>query len=377
MLRKVQDYATLYPDIPHFAIALGDVDMRMGLTAEGIANYKRAKIIDPDELRGDVALFDYYNRRDSQGEAVKYLSSVFRYPEVELTAKIALYKSFIETNVYLYRNFINDVDEASMSLMQTYPKDMQVRKLYTEHQLRKGNIDGALAFNKAGLEDGIYDYWSYQTIMEIEAFKKNFDATYSYIDKGYELFPDRTRDLNLLKVSLLTMTNEYEKAIVLVQNEIKEIEGDSLLSVYFGMLGDLYHTSEKNKQAYKAYEKALKYDAQNVVVLNNYSYYLSLEDRELDKALKMALIVLNKEPSNSTYIDTYGWILYKLKRYNEAREVVAKAVALDTTKSGSLMLHYGDILHKLGQKSLAEGYWKKALEYGEDAKEIEQRLNQK
>lgn len=377
MLKQVQDYAQLYADIPHFTIVLGDVYMRLGLTIEAVENYKKVKIIDPTELRGDVALFDYYNRRENQGEAVKYLSSVFKYSDIDLKAKITLYKNFIETNVYLYRNYFADVDEASMSLMQFYPKDMEVRKLYSEHLLRKGDIDGALAFNKVGYKDGIYDYSSFQMIMEIEAYKKNYDSMLTYLEKGYELFPDKTRDLNMIKVSLFSLTNRQDKAIEVLTGEIKAVEGDSLKSAYYGILGDIYHAMGKNKSAYKAYEKSLKYDSENIVVLNNYSYYLSLQDKELDKALKMALIVINKEPSNATYIDTYGWILYKLKRYNEAREVIAKAVALDTTKSSSLLLHYGDILYKLGQKSLAENYWKKALDLGEDKTMIEQRMNQK
>ncbi|MEG0499667.1 MAG: tetratricopeptide repeat protein [Rikenellaceae bacterium] len=377
MVKQVQDYVTFYDDIPNFVIILGDIYIRMGLGEQAVECYKRAKKIDPQDLRGDVALFDYYNRRQNQGEAVKYLSSLFKSQEIELSAKIALYKDMIETNVYLYRNFFTYVDDASMSLMSSYPENMEVRRLYTDHLLRKGDINGAREFNKAGLDGGVYDFESFQTILEIDAYNKNYDSMKVYIDKGLSLFPDKKKDLNMAKASYFSMTKQYPKAIELMEQLIKEASGDSLLCAYYGTLGDLYHAAGKSKQTYKAYDKALKYEPENVIVLNNYSYYLSLGEKDLDRALKMSLIVINKEPSNSTYIDTYAWILYKLKRYNEAREVIAKAVALDTTKSSSLMLHYGDILYKLGQKALAESYWDKALEYGEDPKEIEQRRNQK
>lgn len=377
MVKSVEDYVASYDDISNFVIILGDIYLRMGLSDKAIECYKRAKIIDPIELRGDVALFDLYYRRQNQGEAIKYLPSLFRATEIDLKAKIGLYKELVETNVYLYRNFFNYVDDASMSLMLSYPTNIEVRKLYSEHLLRKGEIKGALEFHKAGLEGGIYDFESLQMIMEIEAYNKNYDSMRVYIDKGISLFPDKTRELNMAKVSYYSMTNQYTKAIDLIEQEIKVITGDSLLGVYYGTMGDLYHSSGKNKQAYKAYDKALKHDPENIMVLNNYSYYLSVEEKYLDRALKMALVVINKDPSNSTFIDTYAWILYKLGRYNEAREMMAKAVALDTTKSSALVLHYGDILYKLGQKSLAESYWKKAQEYGEDQKVIEQRLNQK
>lgn len=376
-LAVVQEYAQLYNDIPQFVILLGDIYIRLGRNVEAVECYKRVKIIDPEELRGDVALFDFYNRRQNQAEAIKYLPSLFKFPEINVEAKIELYKEFIETNVYLYRNFFTYVDDAAMSLMLTYPNNMEVRALYSDHLLKKGDIDAALSFNKTGLENNIFDFNSYQMIMEIEAYNKNFDSMKVYLDKGLELFPEKARELNLAKMTYYTMTNQSPKAIELIEKEIKEVSGDSIKSVYYGILGDLYHSSNKNKPAYKAYEKALKHNPENIIVLNNYSYYLSLEEKNLDLALKMSLIVLNKEPSNSTYIDTYAWILYKLGRYNEAREIMAKAVALDTTKSSSLALHYGDILYKLGQRALAESYWNKALEYGEDQKVIEQRMNQK
>lgn len=377
MVKEVEDYVTLYDDIPNFVIVLGDIYLRMGLSDKAVESYKRAKEIEPRELRGDVALFDFYYKRQNQGEAIKYLPSLFRAPEIDLKAKMELYKEMVETNVYLYRNFYNYVDDASMSLMQSYPTNMDVRKLYSEHLLRKGELKGAMDFHKSGLDAGIYDFESFQMIMEIEAYNKNYDSMKVYIDRGLSLFPDKKRELNMANVSYYSMTNQYPKAIALIEQEIKEISGDSLLGVYYGTMGDLYHSAGKNKQAYKAYDKALKYDPENIMVLNNYSYYLSIEEKDLDRALKMSLIVLNKEPSNSTFIDTYAWILYKLGRYNEAREIIAKAVALDTTKSSALVLHYGDILYKLGQRSSAESYWKKALEYGEDQKVIEQRLNQK
>lgn len=377
MLASVEEYVTEFSDLPHFVLVAGDISMNIGKEAEAIAYYKRAKEIDPEELRGDVNLFDYYYRRQNQVEAIKYISSLFRADEIDVEDKIKLYRELIETNVYLYRNCFADVDNASITLMLAYPKNMDVRKIYTEHLLRKGDIDSALSFNKTGLESGAYDYDSFETIIQIEAFKKNFEAVDGYITRGIELFPEKISDFNFTRISLYATTKRTEEAIALINKEIKSTKNDSLRSIYYCILGDTYHAENKNKQSYKAYEQSIKYDAGNVVALNNYSYYLSLEEKDLEKALRMSKIVVDKEPSNSTYIDTYAWILYKLERYEEARKVIARAVALDTTKSSSLFLHYGDILYKLGERSLAEDCWRKALELGEKQDIIEQRIKQK
>ena len=54
-------------------------------------------------------------------------------------------------------------------------------------------------------------------------------------------------------------------------------------------------------------------------------------------------------PNQPTYQDTYGWVLYKLKRFNEAEEWLKKAVEGDD-KSPVVIEHYGDVLYQLNQK---------------------------
>ena len=112
------------------------------------------------------------------------------------------------------------------------------------------------------------------------------------------------------------------------------------------------------------------------MVLNNYAYFLSLEGRELERALAMASLVVTLTDNNPTYLDTQAWVLFKLGRIEEARKIMQKAVALDGQQSPELMLHYGDILHELGEQFMAEIYWRLALEKGYDARQIERRLAQ-
>ena len=75
-------------------------------------------------------------------------------------------------------------------------------------------------------------------------------------------------------------------------------------------------------------------------------------------------------------MDTYGWVLFKLGRTAEAKKALRQAVALDSRNSPELMVHYGDILHALGERFMAETYWRKALENGYDAREIERRFEE-
>ena len=118
-------------------------------------------------------------------------------------------------------------------------------------------------------------------------------------------------------------------------------------------------------EAYKAYDEALKYNDKNVVVLNNYAYFLSLEKKDLKKAERMSALAVKLEPNNSTYLDTYAWIFFVQGNYTLAK-IYHRERALPTIrpKSSELVDHYGDILFMSGDKEKALEQWKKAKEMG-------------
>jgi tetratricopeptide (TPR) repeat protein len=125
---------------------------------------------------------------------------------------------------------------------------------------------------------------------------------------------------------------------------------------------------------YAAYDNALRLNGDNAMVLNNYAYFLSEEERDLGKALEMSSKAIKLTQNNSTFLDTHAWILYLLDRKEEARTFMRQALSLDSEGNATLMLHYGDILFSLGEKFMAETYWKKALDAGAEKAEVERRL---
>ena len=142
-------------------------------------------------------------------------------------------------------------------------------------------------------------------------------------------------------------------------------------------MGDIYHMTEQAEEAYHCYDSALVYNPSNVLVLNNYAYYLSVEEKELDKAEQMSLRTIKAEPSNPTYLDTYAWILYKQQRYEEAYTYIEQALAADSVPSDVLYEHAGDICYRMGDTARAVDYWKQALEVQRKAEAVEQRLEKK
>ena len=197
----------------------------------------------------------------------------------------------------------------------------------------------------------------------------------------------------------MNSSKQYGQAVKAYRESLRYADTDSLRGVIWGMIGDTWHqqaaaevpgldesrTAKEGrsgpyrkamKECYKAYERSLAYSPDNPMVLNNYAYFLSLEERDLERALSMSSRAVALTDNNPTFLDTHAWVLFKLGRTDEAKKVLQKAVALDGQKSPELMVHYGDILHELGEQFMAEVYWKRALEKGYDARQIELRLEQ-
>ncbi len=137
-----------------------------------------------------------------------------------------------------------------------------------------------------------------------------------------------------------------------------------LLVDFYSRLGDTYHELKNHAESDKYYEKALALDPKNAFVLNNYSYYLSLRKENLEKAEKMSKLSNDLMPNQSSFLDTYAWVLYQMGRYEEAKVWIEKAIANSGSTNGVILEHYGDILFRLNKTQEAQEQWKKAKEAG-------------
>jgi len=146
---------------------------------------------------------------------------------------------------------------------------------------------------------------------------------------------------------------------------------------FLANLGDSYNQDKNNIKSDSCYDKALDLNPNDIYVLNNYSYYLSMRMEKLEKAEEMSKKSNELEPNNASYLDTYAWILYASKKYADAKVYMEKALAIDGNKNPVLLEHYGDILYRLDIKEIAFEYWNKAKIAGKGSDFLEQKIIEK
>jgi Tfp pilus assembly protein PilF len=110
-------------------------------------------------------------------------------------------------------------------------------------------------------------------------------------------------------------------------------------------MGDILHQKGLAEEAFAAYDSCLQWKDDNIGCLNNYAYYLSERGEQLDKAEVMSYKTVKAEPKNSTYLDTYAWILFMQERYSEAKIYIEQALQnLDDSLNNEVIIeHAGDI----------------------------------
>lgn len=179
----------------------------------------------------------------------------------------------------------------------------------------------------------------------------------SYLKKSVELKPDDITSLSSYAYTL-SQLKENDLAVKYLKQALTINPDDVNL---LGTLGLIYDSMEKWAECDSVYERALQIDSQNALVNNNYAYSLSERGERLDIALKMAEIAITSAPDNTSYLDTIGWVYFKLGKYNEAKNYLEKAIEIGG-ESAVMLEHLGDVMSKLGDTQKAKMLWQKAYE---------------
>ena len=180
----------------------------------------------------------------------------------------------------------------------------------------------------------------------------------NYLETAVELKPSDVNALSAYGFALGQLNKNEEAAEYISRALVLDPENVNLL----GQLGLIYNNLKQMAESDSLYELALQFDPQNALINNNYAYSLSERDLQLDRALEMIKIAIEADSSNSSYLDTYGWIFFKIGQYDKAFYYIKKAIDIDGTANAVLLEHLGDVLYKQGKKDEAIEYWKKALD---------------
>lgn len=332
--------------------------------------------IDPNDPETHLMLADYYEKLGQDDKAFSHLKIAFENPDLNIDDKIKILISYFN----LPEKFKSEREESDILmniLLRVHPNDARTHSIHGDFLFRDGkNAEAREAFRRAiSIDRTRYPIW--QQVMALDELLNDFDAMETDSRQAMELFPSEPYTY-LFNASANYHKKNYKRAIE-VANEGKDyVVGDKkMLAHFYSVMGDCYNALKEYPKSDEVYEKALNLDPENANIMNNWAYYLSLRNEKLEKAEQMSRKSNQLVKDNPAYEDTYAWILYKQKNYEEAKRWQERAIEHSKESNGTLLEHYGDILYQLGQKEKAIEYWKKAKSAGKHSDFLDKKLADK
>lgn len=358
-------------EIQHI-ISLGDINAGLGLSKTALELYNRAVDLDSSDMQGYLALANYY---DVKGDVPKYISvlaKLFSLDNAPVELKIKIFEGSFFTPAP-YRNNMTGIRMLAQTLQVLHSDNVEVQMLYGRFLAYVGLLEQARDHYLAMLDNGMENRALWDYILDICFYRKDNAQALEIVNRALAKYP---KDPMLIyrRITAQWLAQSGEEAIKSIKKALKEFTVDSIQGGLFALRGDIYHELQRDKQAFRDYDRALAINPDNALVLNNYAYFLALRDERLEDALAMAVRACELQKDFSTYMDTHAWVLFRLGRLDAAAAVQQSAIALDNTRSADILLHYGDILYAMGDDFMARTYWKRALDAGSDKKIIDERL---
>ena len=208
---------------------------------------------------------------------------------------------------------------------------------------------------------------------------QDYNAVIDLCEPATEYNPDEMAFYYFLGLAHF-QKDERDKALDAFRRGVSQINEESnpdFVSDFYAIMGQILHDKGLDDEAFAAYDSSLQWKDDNIEVLNNYAYYLSERGERLQKAEQMSYRTIKAEPTNSTFLDTYAWILFMQERYEEAKIYNDQALQNDSTVSGVIIEHAGDIYAMNKDMQQAVDYWKQAQKAGNDSKVLIRKIRQR
>ncbi|MBO7608845.1 MAG: tetratricopeptide repeat protein [Muribaculaceae bacterium] len=262
-------------------------------------------------------------------------------------------------------------------LLSQHPHEADIHTLYSDYLIARDDYKGAAEQQGYALDINPTDAAGWRKLMIIDIMAENYPAAISAAERALEYNPD-SLDLYQYIAPAYFQMKQYDKALATYQKAITLVDSTDMetRSDLIGGMGDVYFEMGDTVKSFQHYEQALELFPLNLGIMNNYAYFLSLAEQNLDKAEKMSAMTVKAYPDNATYLDTYAWVLYKKGEMEKALEYIKRAIDNDDSPSSDLLEHYGDILESSGEHEQAVEQWKKALLLAPDNESLKKKTKE-
>jgi len=372
-LEEIEKVMSLFPETVQFRVVAAELCLKSGKEEEAAGYYQEILEVDSLNIFALTNLTDYYRQKGDFRNSYKYLAKSFASKQIDVNRKKAILSYYLsdEEQVSAYSRELSNVIEV---LAETHPEESDICLLAADFYIQTQDYNLAYHHlkNYLKLQKGTYNIYM-QTIMLANAAGLN-DELLEISEKALQQYPD-SADIRFFRGIALYQTGKYEDLIA----NFDGIPSDGFSNPDYAsqvamLIAEAYYRTDNFEKSDSIFESLIREEPDNYIVLNNYSYYLAERGDKLDQAKAWSYMVVTKNPDNATYLDTYAWVLYKLRSYEEAERYILFALDKGGENDPEVNEHAGDIQLALGSFNIARSYYQKAIILGGDKSKLEEKI---
>lgn len=375
--REIKKLITTFPGNSDYYIHYADFKFQYGEDSLALKIYDQGLEVIPNDPNILNELAQYYHNNHQIEKAKKLYQEIIQNRRFELSEKRNILNKFrrlVEFNSELY-GFTKSI---MMLAAEQHPYDPSINLIIADFTYDSKDYKESTHYYQRVIDSKPNDYnaWiqlvtSFYNISEYEKMSKKSS-------EALEFFPTQPSFYLYSGIARIQL-EQYDVAVEILEegNDLLLSTDKQLKAQFMSSLGDAYHAVGKHEESDSYFELSLELNPENHFVLNNYAYYLSERNIQLEKAKKMSEKSNALNPDEASFQDTYGWILYKLGDYEKALNWLKKSELNGGNNSAIINEHIGDVYEKLGQRERALKYWKLASHIGGGSDQLLNKLKQK
>jgi len=335
------------PENPRYYGMLAQIYSEMGKDKEALKTYEKIKELNPNDPYINISLLEFYEKNGDKDKAFQALLAAIRNKNLDIATKANIWDYWMGKN-----DNSSQLDEQARqcgeAFIETHPDNKLGYLIVGSYYMVEQNAVKSKEIYQTILTIDSTDFYSWQNLIISESRLNENEAVREHAIAALKYHPMQPVFYWYAGVASAVLKINDE-AIVYLEKGRKFTTDKTQLANFDAFLGDLYYETGDEEKAFDAYERTLRNDPDNVLVLNNYAYYLAVKNQDLDKALEMSTKAITMEPDNPTYLDTHAWVLYMKGNYKEAEKHMKKAMKLLKEPDETYTKHYNAILRKLGK----------------------------
>lgn len=347
-----------YPDSVKYSDMLAEFFLNFNFPEKALLMYQKVLDTDSSNIFAKAGISWIYGKLGKYQDGYPYLLSCIKSDQIMFDRKLKISNLYFDaknnrlSELYISKIFETLVNDKNITgdFLAKY-----IGYLYQRKDLSEAEIYALKAINQFPDNYTCWDY--YYNILIIQ---NRPEALNTFSLKGLEYFPNHATVYFYTGYSYFLL-RDYGNAVNYLEMGLDYVvEDQSLNKQFYLTLAESYHSLGKHQQSDSFFDKYLEKDSTNAYLMNNYAYYLIQRNIDHNKSLGLSRKSIELDPFNSSFLDTYSWILYKMEDFQQALNYISRAYKYGGNKNPVILEHYGDILFKLGNTQEAVLRWKDA-----------------